>query len=129
MHFVKLHRLYLFGKKFLIRTDHGALKYLFNFKDSQGQMARWLQVLHTYRFNIEHMAGRKHGNADAMSRGPCRQCGDKQCILRVVTRLHKEREDEEGRKVRRRGNPGQDRREAANTREEKKRFSKENKRT
>ena len=46
--------LYLYGQCFLIRTDHGALKYLFSFKDPQGQMARWLQVLDTYGFEIEH---------------------------------------------------------------------------
>ena len=60
----------------MIRTDHGALKYLFSFKDPQGQMARWLQVLDTYDFEIEHKAGKRHGNINAMSRGPCKQCGD-----------------------------------------------------
>ena len=69
VHFLKLYRHYLFGNRFLIRTDHGALKYLFNFKDPQGQMARWLQILDTYAFDIEHRVGKKHGNVDAMSHG------------------------------------------------------------
>ena len=86
VHFVKQYRHYLYGKSFLVRTDHGALKYLLNFKDPQGQMARWLQVLDTYDFRIEHRAGRSHNNADAMSRGPCKQCGDETCSVRVVTR-------------------------------------------
>ena len=86
VHFVKQYRHYLYGKRFLVRTDHGALKYLFNFKDPQGQMARWLQVLDTYNFDIEHRAGKRHCNADAMSRGPCKQCGDVDCCVRVVTR-------------------------------------------
>ena len=95
VHFVKQYRHYLLGQKFLIRTDHGALKYLLNFKDPQGQMARWLQVLDTYTFDIEHRAGRKHNNADAMSRGPCKQCGDEECHVRVITRqqLKKQQED------------------------------------
>ena len=76
VNFVKQYHHYLYGERFLIRTDYGALKYLFSFKDPQGQMARWLQVLDTYDFEIEHRAGRRHGNADTMSRGPCRQCGD-----------------------------------------------------
>ena len=42
INFVKQYRHYLYGRRFLIRTDHGALKYLFSFKDLQGQMARWL---------------------------------------------------------------------------------------
>merc|ERR1711893_172930 len=95
VHFVKLYRHYLYGKRFLLRTDHGALKYLFNFKDPQGQMARWLQVLDTYTFDIEHRAGKRHCNADAMSRGPCKQCGDEDCCVRVVTRSHKKREQKE----------------------------------
>ena len=36
-------------------------------------MARLLQVLDTYDFEIEHRAGKRHGNADAMSRGPYKQ--------------------------------------------------------
>ena len=28
-----------------------------------------------YKFSIEHRKGRLHGNADAMSRRPCTQCG------------------------------------------------------
>lgn len=93
VHFTKLYRHYLYGKRFLIRTDHGALKYLLNFKDPQGQMARWLQVLDTYTFDIEHRAGRKHNNADAMSRGPCKQCGDEGCSVRVVTRAQRKKEE------------------------------------
>ena len=92
VHFVKQYRHYLFGKRFLVRTDHGALRYLLTFKDPQGQMARWLQVLDTYTFDIEHRAGKKHGNADAMSRGPCKQCGDEECHVRVVTRAQLKRD-------------------------------------
>ena len=32
---------YLYGRKFLIRSDHAALKWLLNFKDPEGQVARW----------------------------------------------------------------------------------------
>ena len=87
VHFVKTYRHFLYGHKFLIRTDHGALKYLFNFKEPEGQMARWLQVLGTYDFDIEHRAGKRHCNADAMSRGPCRHIdGENTCCVRVITR-------------------------------------------
>ena len=47
VYFLKQYHLYLSGRKFLVRTDHGALSYLLNFKESQGLMARWLQVLDT----------------------------------------------------------------------------------
>ena len=62
---------YLYGRKFKVRSDHGALKWLMNFKVAEGQIARWLQLLGTYDFEIEHRAGRIHNNADALSRRPC----------------------------------------------------------
>lgn len=74
VHHVKHFRPYLYGQQFKIRTDHGALKWLLTFKNPEGQTARWLQVLAEYDFVIEHRPGRRHGNADALSRMPCRQC-------------------------------------------------------
>lgn len=47
---------------------------LINFKDIEGQLARWLQVLGTHEFKIEHRLGDKHLNADALSRQPCQDC-------------------------------------------------------
>ena len=38
-------------------------------------MARWLGILAEYDFQIQHHPGAKHGNADALSRFPCKQCG------------------------------------------------------
>jgi len=32
-------------------------------------------VLETYHYEIQHRPGLKHGNADALSRGPCQRCG------------------------------------------------------
>ena len=67
---------YLYGRKFLIRTDHSALRWLLGFKDPQGQTARWLERLQEYEFSIQHRAGLCHGNADALSRRPCPEdCG------------------------------------------------------
>ena len=99
VYFLKHYRHYLFGKRFLLRTDHGSLRFLLNFKDPQGQMARWLQVIGTYTFDVEHRPGRSHGNADAMSRGPCRQCGrEETSIVRVVTRSQRRKEESASRK-------------------------------
>ena len=78
VHFVKQYWNYLPRRKFLVGTDHGALSYLLNFKDPQGRMARWLQVLNLYDFNIEHHLGRKHNNEDALSWGLCKHCRDEE---------------------------------------------------
>ena len=58
----------------MLRTDHASLRWIRNFKEPEGQLARWIEVLDTYDFTLEHRPGVKHGNADAMSRGPCGQC-------------------------------------------------------
>lgn len=60
-------RHYLLGKKFLLCTDHNSLTWLFRFKHPEGQLARWLEELCQYNFDIEHRAGKYHSNA-AMSR-------------------------------------------------------------
>ena len=72
--FVKYFWHYLIGRKFLVWTDHGSLRWLFRFKKPEGQITRWLEILNTYDFEIEHRPGRLHGNADALSRIPCKQC-------------------------------------------------------
>ncbi|CAK1579348.1 unnamed protein product [Parnassius mnemosyne] len=65
---------YLLGRKFHLRTDHAALKWLLQFKNPEGQVARWIELLQEYDFVIEHRSGRSHGNADALSRRPCPDC-------------------------------------------------------
>ena len=66
--FTRMFRHYLLGRRFDLRTDHSSLTWLFHFKAPQGQLARWLEELSQYDFTIVHRAGRKHANADAISR-------------------------------------------------------------
>ena len=85
--FVKHFKHYLYGKRFRLRTDHASLKWLFRFKEPEGQIARWLEMLGSYQFDIQHRAGKLHSNADALSRLPCRQCGRiDQVEVQAVTR-------------------------------------------
>lgn len=72
-------RHYLYGTPFLLRTDHAALTWLMNFKEPEGQVARWIAALQTYQFEIHHRAGRSHGNADALSRRPCLEAECRYC--------------------------------------------------
>ncbi|GFQ65885.1 retrovirus-related Pol polyprotein from transposon 17.6 [Trichonephila clavata] len=62
---------YVYGQKFLLRTDHASLTWLLNFKNPEGQIARWIQKLQEYDFDARHRKGSLHGNADALSRKPC----------------------------------------------------------
>ncbi|KAL5018579.1 hypothetical protein ScPMuIL_004301, partial [Solemya velum] len=67
---IKHFRHYLYGREFVLRTDHASLRWLMGFKEPQGQIARWLEFLSSYQFTIEHRVGSKHLNADALSRIP-----------------------------------------------------------
>ena len=59
---------YLYGVHFLVRSDHGSLRWLINFKNLEGQLhelARWNESLGTYNFTREYRPGKQHSNADA----------------------------------------------------------------
>jgi hypothetical protein len=68
------------GVKFTVVTDHCALKWLFNKKQTNGHLARWAIKLQAYKFDVIHVRGRNNGNADALSRlnfdklKPCVDC-------------------------------------------------------
>ena len=68
---------YLYGREFLIRSDHAALTWLLQMKNREGQLARWLERLQQYHFKIPHRAGKLHNNADSLLRRPRKNC--KQC--------------------------------------------------
>ena len=68
--FLRFYRHFLLGRHFLLKTDHGSLRWLFHIKEPEGQLARWLEYLSEFDFDIEHRAGVKHQNADALSRLP-----------------------------------------------------------
>jgi len=70
LRFTREWRHYLLGRHFTIRTDHNSLKWLANFKNAQGQLARWLEELSQYDYSIEHRPGKEHSNADGLSRRP-----------------------------------------------------------
>ena len=48
---------------------------LLNKRDPQGQVACWLDQLASFELRIEYRPGKKHDNADGLSRKPCRQSG------------------------------------------------------
>ena len=74
VHFIKYLKHYLSGKYFLVRTDHSSRQWLLNFKNPERQMARWLEVLASFDMVVQHRPGKKHANADTLSRLPCKQC-------------------------------------------------------
>lgn len=68
---------FLWGRHFLIRTDHSSLRWLMNYRDADGMVSRWLTKLQEFDFVIEHRPGLKHLNADGLSR--CHSCKNPDC--------------------------------------------------
>ena len=64
--FIKHYRMYLWGRRFL--------RWLTNFKDPEGMLARWISVLDTYDFTIQHRPGAKHSNVEGLTRQECTPC-------------------------------------------------------
>ncbi len=61
------------------------MRWLLNFKNPEGQLARWIEVLTTYDMVIQHRPGSQHKNADALSRHRCEQCTGKEIKDNVNT--------------------------------------------
>ena len=101
-HFLEHYKHYLLGRRFLVRTDHQPLRFLFSLKEPKDRTARWIEIMSSYDFAIEYRPGKKHGNADGMSRcprpmdcecpvlteldelkcGPCKKCVRKADLMR-----------------------------------------------
>ena len=65
---VKQFRSYLYGRKFVVHTDHRALKWLLNLQDPSSRLTRWAVKLSEYDYVIEHHPGTQMRHADALSR-------------------------------------------------------------
>lgn len=61
-------RSYIDGRKFKLYTDHQALTYLLSPSEPRGKLARWINELQQYDFEVIHRAGSGLTDADALSR-------------------------------------------------------------
>jgi len=58
--------------------DHVSLIWLCRWAEPSSQVACWLEILAEFSYRIEHRPGKKHGNADGLSRRQADGC--KQCL-------------------------------------------------
>ena len=63
-------RIYLYGVRFTLITDHEPLKWLMTQTKLMGRKARWVCTLQEFDFEVIHRSGLTHGNADSLSRSP-----------------------------------------------------------
>ena len=70
LHFLKLWKYYLLGRKFVVRVDNTGLLAINKLEPPDGMVARWLQTLANFDFSMIHRGSKSHGNADHLSRAP-----------------------------------------------------------
>lgn len=63
-------RPYLYGRKFIIITDHKPLVWLNSIKDPSSRLWKWRTKLAEYEYEIHYKKGKLNSNADALSRNP-----------------------------------------------------------
>nr|GEZ55159.1 reverse transcriptase domain-containing protein [Tanacetum cinerariifolium] len=61
-------RYYLIMNKFIVHTDHSALKYLFAKKDAKARLLRWVLLLQEFDFDVLDTKGVENFAADHLSR-------------------------------------------------------------
>jgi len=64
---VKHFRPYLYERTFRLRMDYASLMLLCRRAEPSSQVARWLEILAEFSYQIEHRTGNKHGTADGLS--------------------------------------------------------------
>lgn len=65
---VKYFRPYLYGRKFIIETDHRPLVYLYNLTDPSSRLLKFRLLLEEYDYKVVYVKGRDNVAADALSR-------------------------------------------------------------
>ena len=61
-------REFLYGKAFVLQSDHHSLQWLLELKNPQGKFARWIEKLSEYEFKVVYLPGAKNVVADTLSR-------------------------------------------------------------
>jgi len=58
IHALKIWRHYLFGRRFILMSDHSGLRYLFEQPNLNARQARWLATISEFNFEIRYIKGK-----------------------------------------------------------------------
>lgn len=65
---VQKFNMYLYGRPFVVQTDHQPLRYIQQAKQLNSRVLRWSLLLQEYQFTVEHIKGSENVGADYLSR-------------------------------------------------------------
>lgn len=94
---IKFFRPYIYGKRFLVRSDHRPLTYLFSLKNPSSKLTRMRLDLEEFDFVVQYLSGKENYVADALSRinfKDIRNIHDESKINVVTRHQFKKRENE-----------------------------------
>jgi hypothetical protein len=63
----KQYRCYLFGRPFVLVTDHSALRWMLKLKDPSAKLTRWALRLSEFQYEVIHRPGKQHIVPDVLS--------------------------------------------------------------
>ena len=88
---VRYFRVYLYGNRFVLYTDHRPLEWLMTSPNLTGMHARWAMMLQEFDFEVRYRKGLINMNADGLSRSPQPETEDL-----IGARMHEDPEATEG---------------------------------
>ena len=68
--FLQYYKYYLLHRPFILRTDNRALTWIRSLDSPTGMILRWLEILASFDFTVQHRKGTLHGNEDSLLRAP-----------------------------------------------------------
>lgn len=83
---VETFRHFLYGKEFLIVTDHKPLLYIMNHKNPNSRLFRWKLTLQEYQFKVTHIKGQLNVVAVALSRIEIKEVDAENKTVKIITR-------------------------------------------